>query len=171
MLLCRWRTKDIIIISAMVQAGMGATHVVNFFSTCNIPPPDPSTLRKKEKEISSSVIQEATESCLNASLEEKAVSCGNEIEEIEASYDAGWQTRGSGWLYNSNTGNKILKYRLSKLICFEGLQFLLYAWKVNHFNFYMTMTCDHKVKALVFKIILNSFISRLVCGCRIFIYV
>ena len=39
----------------MVHAGMGPTHVVNFLSTCNIPPPDPKTLRKREKDIASAI--------------------------------------------------------------------------------------------------------------------
>lgn len=85
----------------MVHSGMGPDHVVNFLSTCNIPPPDPKTLRKREKDIASAVMVEASDSCKTASAEEKAVSTS---EELECSFDAGWQTRGSGWQYNSNTG-------------------------------------------------------------------
>jgi hypothetical protein len=44
---------------------------------------------------------EASESCKTASAEEKAVSTR---EELECSFDAGWQTRGSVWQYISNTG-------------------------------------------------------------------
>ena len=85
----------------MVLSGMGPDHVVNFLSTCNIPPPDPKTLRKREKDIASAVMVEASDSCKTTSAEEKAVSTS---EELECSVDAGWQTRGSGWQYNSNTG-------------------------------------------------------------------
>lgn len=78
----------------MVLSGMGPDHVVNFLSTCNIPPPDPKTLRKREKDTASAVMVEASDSCKTASVEEKAVSTS---EELECSVDAGWQ-------YNSNTG-------------------------------------------------------------------
>ncbi|XP_021350929.1 uncharacterized protein LOC110448808 [Mizuhopecten yessoensis] len=73
--------------------------------TCNIPPPDPKTLKKKEKDIASSVMDEASDSCKTASAKEEAVTAS---EELECSFDAGWQTRGSGWQYNSNTGHSSL---------------------------------------------------------------
>ena len=84
----------------MVHSGMGPSHVINFLSACNIPPPDPSTLRKKEKEITDSVLHEATQSCKKASEEE----LNSSSTSLECSFDAGWQTRGSGWQYSSNTG-------------------------------------------------------------------
>ena len=80
----------------MVHAGMGPTHVVNFLSTCNIPPPDPKTLRKREKDIASAIMAETSESCYSASIEENRASTSQ-------GFDAGWQRRGFGWLYNSNT--------------------------------------------------------------------
>ena len=94
----------------MVHSGMGASHVVNFLSTCNIPPPDPSTLRKKEKEMATSLVNAASESCKNATAEEMAATTDGELE---CSFDAGWQTRGSGWQYNSNTGIILSVYFLS----------------------------------------------------------
>ncbi|CAG2255875.1 unnamed protein product [Mytilus edulis] len=90
---------------AMMHSGMGPDHVVNFLSTCNIPPPDPKTLKKKEKSIALSLMDEASDSCKTASAEEKAISLSLS-DELECSFDAGWQTRGSGWQYNSNTGIK-----------------------------------------------------------------
>lgn len=52
--------------SAMIHSGMGPTHVINFLSTCNIPPIDTTTLKKKEKEISASIVKQAKESCRRA---------------------------------------------------------------------------------------------------------
>ncbi|XP_063436090.1 uncharacterized protein LOC134717530 [Mytilus trossulus] len=108
---------------AMMHSGMGPDHVVNFLSTCNIPPPDPKTLKKKEKCIALSLIDEASDSCITASAEEKAISPS---DELECSFDAGWQTRGSGWQYNSNTGHsslvgvktgKVLDYDVRSKLC------------------------------------------------------
>ncbi|CAC5377993.1 unnamed protein product [Mytilus coruscus] len=50
-------------------------------------------------------MDEASDSCKTASAEEQAVSAS---EELKCSNDAGWQTRGSGWQYNSNTGHSSL---------------------------------------------------------------
>ncbi|XP_071138502.1 uncharacterized protein [Mytilus edulis] len=110
---------------AMMHSGMGPDHVVNFLSTCNIPPPDPKTLKKKEKSIALSLMDEASDSCKTASAEEKAISLSLS-DELECSFDAGWQTRGSGWQYNSNTGHsslvgvktgKVLDYDVRSKLC------------------------------------------------------
>lgn len=85
----------------MIHSGMDPSHVVSFLSACNIPPIDPSTIKKKEKEIYPSFKRQASESCNNALAEEcEAI----EPNELECSFDAGWQTRGSGWQYSSNSG-------------------------------------------------------------------
>ena len=80
---------------------MGHTHVVNFLSTCDTPPPDLKTLWKREKDIASAIMAEASDSCYSVSIEENRASTS---QGSECRFDAGWQTRGSGWLYNSNTG-------------------------------------------------------------------
>ena len=85
----------------MINAGVGATHVNNFLTACNIPSINPCTLRKKEKELHMTVKETADMSCDEARKEEKEQSSD---DKIEGSFDAGWQTRGSGWQYNSNTG-------------------------------------------------------------------
>lgn len=85
----------------MINAGMGPSHVNTFLTGCNIPPVDASTLRKKQKELAPVIIEAAEESCKKARTEELECS---ESNELEGSFDAGWQTRGSGWSYNSNTG-------------------------------------------------------------------
>ncbi|CAG2198046.1 unnamed protein product [Mytilus edulis] len=90
---------------AMINAGMGPSHVNNFLTGCNIPPVDASTLRKKQKELAPVIIEAAEASCKEAQREELECS---ESSELEGSFDAGWQKRGSGWSYNSHTGHASL---------------------------------------------------------------
>ncbi|CAC5359761.1 unnamed protein product [Mytilus coruscus] len=91
--------------TAMINAGMGPSHVNNFLTGCNIPPVDASTLRKKQKELAPVIIEAAEASCKEAQREELECS---ESSELEGSFDAGWQKRGSGWSYNSHTGHASL---------------------------------------------------------------
>lgn len=88
----------------MIHSGMGPSNVTNFLTTCNIPSIDATTLKKKEKQISTAIENQARESCKKARAEEIAAS-----QVLECSFDAGWQTRGSGCQYNSNTGNLLKK--------------------------------------------------------------
>ena len=78
----------------MVHSGKGPPHVVSFLSACNIPQFDPSTIKKKEKEVSAAFKRQASGSCSSA----LAAECqANEQDTgFECSFDAGWQTRGSG---------------------------------------------------------------------------
>ena len=80
---------------------MGPSHVNSFLTGCNTPPVDESTLRKKQKELAPIIINAAETSCKSAQIEELECSSSNELE---GSFDAGWQKRGSGWSYNSQTG-------------------------------------------------------------------
>ncbi|CAC5355728.1 unnamed protein product [Mytilus coruscus] len=77
---------------AMINADMGPSHVNNFLTGCNIPPVDASTLP-------------AEASCKEAQREELECS---ESSELEGSFDAGRQKRGSDWSYNSHTGHASL---------------------------------------------------------------
>lgn len=85
----------------MINAGMGPSHVAKFLSGCNIPPISESTLRDKEKKLAPAIFDATEASCERAREEEreKSFSTG-----LEGRFDAGWQKRGSGWNYNSNTG-------------------------------------------------------------------
>ncbi|XP_076088184.1 uncharacterized protein LOC143058588 [Mytilus galloprovincialis] len=85
----------------MIHAGMGATHVNNFLAGLNVPPVHSSTIRKKEKEIGKKIQEVAAESCKSVLIKEKDLSNGK----VEASFDGGWQKRGTGWQYDSNTGH------------------------------------------------------------------
>ncbi|VDI68303.1 Hypothetical predicted protein [Mytilus galloprovincialis] len=63
-------------------------------------------------------MDEASDSCKTASAEEKAISPS---DELECSFDAGWQTRGSGWQYNSNTGHSsLVGVKTGKVLDYDG---------------------------------------------------
>ncbi|CAC5369589.1 unnamed protein product [Mytilus coruscus] len=62
-------------------------------------------LRKQQKELAPVIIEAAEASCKEAQREELECS---ESSELEGSFDAGWQKRGSGWSYNSHTGHASL---------------------------------------------------------------
>ncbi|XP_048775313.2 uncharacterized protein LOC125679906 [Ostrea edulis] len=85
---------------AMVHTGLGPIQVNNFLATLNLPPTDPSTLKRRELKIDTNLEKMARESCLEATKEEMKKGNGK----IEVSFDGGWQKRGTGWNYDSNTG-------------------------------------------------------------------
>ncbi|XP_076083995.1 uncharacterized protein LOC143054830 [Mytilus galloprovincialis] len=102
---------------AMINAGMGPSNVNNFLTGCNIPPVDASTLRKKQKELAPVIIEAAEASCKEAQREELECS---ECSELEGSFDAGWQKKGSGWSYNSHTGHaSLIGINTGKVIEFD----------------------------------------------------
>ena len=51
------------------------------------------------------IVAKSVESCDNARQEEMTRSEGS----VECSFDAGWQTRGTGTQYNRNTGTGFLR--------------------------------------------------------------
>lgn len=57
-------------ISAMVHTGLGPIQVNNFLATLNLPPTDPSTLKRRELKIDTNLEKMARESCLEATKEE-----------------------------------------------------------------------------------------------------
>lgn len=61
--------------------------------------------------------RQASESCNNALAEEcEAI----EPNELECSFDAGWQTRGSGWQYSSNSGHaSLVGVQTGKILDFD----------------------------------------------------
>jgi hypothetical protein len=105
---------EIVNLVAMVNAGMGPTHVKKFLAGCNIPPIDDSTLRRKEKRLAPVIINAAEVSCERAREEEQEHTTP---DGLEGSFDAGWQKRGSGRQYNSSTG---------KWLC------VWHTWYLNH---------------------------------------
>ncbi|CAG2254062.1 unnamed protein product [Mytilus edulis] len=93
---------------AMVHTGMGPVQINNLLATLNLPPVVPSTLKRREQKIDTTLKDEAKQSCLEAQKEE--IEKGN--GKMEVSFDGGWQKRGTGWNYNSNTGQQTLKKKL-----------------------------------------------------------
>lgn len=88
-----------IFLSGMINSGMGPRHVNTFLTACDIPPINHKTIAKKENIIGQVIEEEAKKSCAR-SLEEEIQSSNT----LECSYDAGWQTRGTGWNYTSISG-------------------------------------------------------------------
>lgn len=84
----------------MYKAGMGPANLRTFLAGSNLPLIDPKTIRKIEKQLGPVITAKAVESCDNARQEEMIRSGGT----VACSFDAGWQTRGTGCQYNSNTG-------------------------------------------------------------------
>ncbi|CAC5356422.1 unnamed protein product [Mytilus coruscus] len=85
--------------SGMIHAGIGATHVNNFLNGLNVPPVNSSTIKKKENETGKIVFTVAQEACKLNQKKEQLMS----YWKVEASFDAEWQKRGTGWNYESNT--------------------------------------------------------------------
>ena len=106
--------------SAMINAGIGPTHVCTFLSSLNIPPPHQSTLFSRQKEAFDAVIETAKDSCKRALVEEVTLTqtdpitpgdeSANELGglPLTVSYDAGWSKRGTGRSYDSNIGHGVL---------------------------------------------------------------
>ncbi|CAC5382430.1 unnamed protein product [Mytilus coruscus] len=92
------------IVIGMIHAGLGYAQIRNFLTECNLPVMSKSCFQKHEKKIGKIFVAAAEESCKNAQQLEKEISADKELE-LEVSFDAGWQKRGSGFNYNSLTGH------------------------------------------------------------------
>ena len=88
----------------MYKAGMGPANLRAFLAEVNLPPIDQKTIRKIEKKLGPVIIAKAKASCDRARREEQRRARGK----VECSFDAAWQTRGTGSQYNSNTGTDLL---------------------------------------------------------------
>ncbi|XP_062614819.1 uncharacterized protein LOC134276600 [Saccostrea cucullata] len=84
----------------MIHVGMGPTHLINFLGQCNIPPLSEPSIKKYETRVGKTITDVALDSCKAAQAEEKQMS-----DTLQVSFDAGWQKRGTGWNYNSNSGH------------------------------------------------------------------
>ena len=107
----------------MLDAGMGATHVNKIVAGLGVPPLSPYTIKKQEREIGPIVEALAKESCkaVCKATKEKEIALSKETGSgIAASYNAGWQRRGSGRTYNSLLGHlSLVGYRTGKIIDYE----------------------------------------------------
>ncbi|XP_062591668.1 uncharacterized protein LOC134253169 [Saccostrea cucullata] len=93
-----------IVFTGMIHCGFGPSHLRNFLMECNLPPMSETTIQKIQKKIGQTIIDCAVQSCKEARQEEIDLS----PEKVQVSFDAGWQKRGSGFNYNSNTGHASL---------------------------------------------------------------
>ena len=104
---------------AMLDAGMGATHVNKFLTGLEVPPLSQCTIKKREREIGPMVEAPAKESC--KATKEKEIALSKETGSgIAASNDAGWQRPARGRTYNSLSGHSSLVVcRTGKIIDYE----------------------------------------------------
>ncbi|XP_074611940.1 uncharacterized protein LOC141866350 [Acropora palmata] len=98
-----------------INAGIGATGMNVFLTSLNIPWLSKRAYRFREEEAIEGILHVTKETCTEAiSREVEAVVESNPTEttrnkaEINASFDAGWQKRGSGRAYNSLSGHSTL---------------------------------------------------------------
>ncbi|XP_062595899.1 uncharacterized protein LOC134257275 isoform X2 [Saccostrea cucullata] len=88
--------------AAVLFCGQGEMVINNFLATLNIPTVTSVTLKRREREVGSVFEAIANETCNDALIEEKNKS--QDPENYSVSFDAGWQTRGSGRNYASLSG-------------------------------------------------------------------
>lgn len=89
--------------AALLFCGLRETAINNLFAAINLPYIPATTLKRRERETGIVFESVADMTCDDAIAEEKR-RCENE-EQYTASFDAGWQTRGSGKNYASLSGH------------------------------------------------------------------
>ena len=101
----------------MIDSGLGETHVTKFLSSLGIKPLHHRVLKTREMEIGVQIERVAKESSKGALFEEASLTCLEKAQrehnlnsqiDIDVSYDAGWQRRGSGKSYSSLSGHETL---------------------------------------------------------------
>ncbi|XP_062620759.1 uncharacterized protein LOC134282046 [Saccostrea cucullata] len=101
----------------MLHSGIGERKVANLLSTLNIPPCSKTTLKKREREIGQAVEEIAHSSCSDAAVRERELT---EESPVSASFDGGWQKRGSGKSYSSLSGHaSFIGKKTGKCIAFS----------------------------------------------------
>ncbi|XP_048743376.1 uncharacterized protein LOC125656832 isoform X3 [Ostrea edulis] len=90
--------------AAMLFCGIGETAINALLAALNLPSVTPTTLKRREREAGVAFEAVADATCQNAILNEKN-SCEVTDSEEAVSFDAGWQTRGSGRNYASLSGH------------------------------------------------------------------
>ncbi|XP_021373023.1 uncharacterized protein LOC110463022 [Mizuhopecten yessoensis] len=97
--------------SGMLHAGIGVRKVNLILSSLNIPSIHHTTLKAREREVGIAVEVVANNSCQQAidiemsCIQSKSNDKGPNGGNIAASFDGGWQKRGSGHSYNSLSGH------------------------------------------------------------------
>ena len=115
----------------MVHAGLGSSALNRYFASINVPPLSIKGTKKREREIGPTIEKLAKSSCRDGIDTEiqaigDGVETGLETTELTASFDMGWNCKGSGRAYNSKSGQavmigknsgKILNYATRKSNC------------------------------------------------------
>ncbi|KAF4514002.1 UNVERIFIED_CONTAM: hypothetical protein B566_EDAN018654 [Ephemera danica] len=136
----------------MIDGGVGATHINSILSSLNVPTVAPSLLQRHENVVGPAIHTVATESCIQAAEYERSLTladfgteagftCRADSSEmfttetwenirhvipVTVSADMGWQKRGNGYKYDSQTGTsslighhsgKIIAYQLMSVTC------------------------------------------------------
>lgn len=91
--------------SAMIHAGLASTALNRYFAAINVPPVSQTTIKKREREIGPQIEKEAESSCQNG-IDLEVHNSGT--PDLTASFDMGWQCKGSGKSYNSKSGHAVL---------------------------------------------------------------
>ena len=105
----------------MLDSGLGETHINKFLASLGVHPVHQKTFKKREREIGYHIEGLSKESCQAALTEEGTFSLRSYSAtsdstqnplpiDIDVSYDAGWQRRGSGRSYNSLFGQRVLDW-------------------------------------------------------------
>ena len=95
--------------AGILHAGLSYTGAQRFLSSLEVPTPDYKTIKRREREIGTTIEEVGKESC------EQSLSLENDLSEncegqtkLVVSYDMGWQRRSSGCAYNSRSGHGVL---------------------------------------------------------------
>ena len=98
-----------------------------FMASLEVPPVSARTLKKRERKIGVTIEKVAKKSCLDATeLEQNLCSLNSSaantegLVDLKASYDMGWQRKGSGRAYKSRSGHGVLTGTESEKILSYG---------------------------------------------------
>ena len=99
--------------SAMIHTGIGSLSLSRYIATLNIPPMTLRNTKKREREIGPQVGKFAKSTCEANISQEVELSGGQDNNDeqptnLTASFDMGWQSKGSGKSYASKSGHAVL---------------------------------------------------------------
>ena len=99
---------------AMIHSGLSVTGLQKFMASSEVPPVNARTLKKREREIGVTIEKVAKKSFLDATeLEQNLCSLNSSaankegVVDLKASYDMGWQRKGSDRAYNNRSGHGV----------------------------------------------------------------
>ena len=96
---------------AIIHSGIGVHALERFMNAIEVPPASKTTIKAREREIGvhfESVADLSCKQCLESEITAEKMSTCNQTAEITASFDGGWQARGSSRNYNSKSGHAAL---------------------------------------------------------------